>query len=167
MGKSKTTVSIDVEALRRDIQRYANNVCRYAASEIADDLTEAAKLAIQAFYDDYTPVKYHRHFWNFRSNAYRRYYSNPHNRIYRGGVELTPSEMADIYQRKYSTEEVYGSVMEIGSHGPEMYTTVPPMSKSPIQLIIEKRDDMLKNIDLYVDKAKIKAKNDSYSILSL
>lgn len=164
MGKKKGGSSMDFTGLEKDLRRYANNVCRYAASEIADEMTEKALLSIAAFYSDYSPSKYQRHYYNFMNNSFRRYYSNPHNKIYRGGIELTPDAMDAIYQ--HPIDEVYGSVIESGSHGPELYTTVPPMKKSPLQMMYEDRDEIEKNINTYINRAKLKAKNDSYSVLS-
>ena len=159
----KGNIQIDLGNLSRDIQLYANSVCRNTASLIADELTEETKTAIVTFYNDYSPEYYKRNYWNFEKNSYRRYYSNPHNKIYKGGVELTPGLMKDIYQ--HPKDEVFGSVMEIGSHGPELYTSVSPMRPSPIEMVNLKRDEILQDINSYINKAKIHAKNETYSIL--
>ena len=164
MAKRSSSINIDLGTLKEDIRKYANNVCRYAASEIADELTESAMLSIASFYTDYTPSSYTRHYYNFMDRSYKRYYSNPHNSIYRGGVEFTPGRMSEIY-RQASAEEVFGSVMELGSHGPELYTKVPPMEKSPITLIREDRDNIVKHLDEYINRARAKAKKDSYTTL--
>ncbi len=159
----KNSIEIDFGSLEADLRKYANNVCRNAASEIADELTKEARLGINQFYDDYSPIYYRRHFTNFFNNSFRRYYSNPHNTIFSGGVEYTPDAMNDIYQ--HPIEEVFYSVIEVGSHGPELYSIVPAMNPSPMQIVIEKRDSIVKNIQTYINRSKIKSHQAGYSIL--
>jgi len=160
----KNNLTLNLNSLKNDLRKYANQVCKYAASEIADELTEDTVFAIGAFYSHYTPEKYKRHYYNFMNKSYRRYYSNPHNKIYRGGVEFTPNLMDKLYRD--SIDEVFGSVIELGSHGPELYTNVQPMRRSPMQMVIEDRDNIEKNIDEYINRAKAKAKTGTYSVLS-
>lgn len=160
----KNSVEIDFGSLEADLRKYANNVCRNAASEIADELTKEALSAMGAFYSDYTPKQYNRHYYNFMNRSFRRYYKNPHNRIYKGGVEYTPGAMDNIY-RGYSPMEVYISVVEQGSHGPYGLTIVPPMKESPMEMVLNKRDEIEKNIQSYINRAKSKAQKEGYTTL--
>lgn len=168
---SKIKIEFDLGTLKQDLKKYSDSICRNVASEIADELTEDTTFAIGAFYSDYSPDVYVRHYYNFMNKSYRRYYSNPHNKIFRGGVEFTPNQMDNIYQSKRygsntTIEEVFGSVIEAGSHGPELYTKVPPMKKSPMEMVINDRDNIIDKIDEYIDRAKVKARNEHYTVLS-
>lgn len=160
----KGNLATNWNTIEADLRKYANSVCRNAASEIADELTESALFAMGAFYSDYSPEKYSRHYYNFMNRSFRRYYSNPHNKIFRGGVEYTPSLMSSIYSDP--VENVFIDVVGMGSHGPYDFTKVSPMNKSPMQMVVEDRDNIVKNIDLYISKAKDKAQKESYSVLT-
>lgn len=137
---------------------YAQNVTAKAAQLIADDMRESARYAIDEFYNDYSPKYYHRHYFNFKENSYKRYYKNQHNKIFIGGIEFTPERMKDIYQDP--TQEVFDTVYA-GFHGvssmfisPNSFTVTPRMNPSPIQIIKKKRDNITHNIDKYINKAQ-------------
>lgn len=165
MAKSK----IDISGLEDYIKKKVQEIGRITAGKIRDDLTEEAKIAIQAFYDDYSPKYYHRHYYNFKKNSFKKYYANPHNKIYYGGVELTPEALDDLYQD--NTEQVFDSVYA-GFHGvasmigegyysigqtPQKFALVPRrMSPSPMQRLLDKRDYIEKNIQDYLDYAQSK-----------
>lgn len=159
MSKSKT--SVDLGALEQDLRKYANAVARNAASAVADELMTEADNVIQEFYADYTPQYYQRHFYNFENNSYLRYYSNPHNTIFRGGVELTPDALDNIYN--YPGSGVFASVYA-GYHGLPLGST-PVMFPSPMNRLYMKQEEIIKNIDQYIDAAKSMASRESYQIL--
>ena len=153
MAKNK----IDLSGFKGQLEKYCRNVCRITAGQIRDELTEEAMYSIAAFYSDYSPIKYKRHYYNFMDRSYKKYYSNAHNTIYRGGVEFTPDSMADIYTKypvhSYSPAEVFSSVVESGIHGPELlYRTdgsvvenvlAPLMDESPMEMVLKKKDEIL------------------------
>ena len=152
---AKKTVSWnDVE---KELRQYCKKVLSNVAGQVRDELTLEAQYAIEDFYNDYNPLYYHRHYWNFYNNSFKKYYSNAHGIIFRGGVELTPQEMSDIYQD--STNEVFDSVYA-GFHGvssmfvsPKSFSVTPRMSPSPMERILDKRDYIIKNVDKYVQDA--------------
>lgn len=155
--------------VKKDLKKYIGNVLSGAAGRIRDDLTEEAFNSIVQFYTSYTPVSYHRHYYNFMEKSFEKYYSNPHGKIYRGGVRLTPEMMDDIYQD--STQEVFDSVYA-GFHGvssmfetPKSFTVTPVMSPSPMEKVLERRDYIAMHIDDYIQAGVSKANNGNYKIL--
>lgn len=150
--------------LAKQLEQYAIQVCVKAAGLIRDELTETASNAIQAFYADYQPIYYKRHYDNFQKRSFRKYYSNPHNKIITGGVELTPNLMNDYYQDP--VQEVFDMVYA-GFHGPASaipigystsnyvgfsnhFTPVPQMKPSPMEMILERKEDIVNNINDYI-----------------
>ena len=114
--------SVNISGLKDYLERYAKEVGHLTAADIRDELTDTAFYAIVRFYEDYSPTSYKRHYYNFLEKSFRKYYSNAHGTIYRGGVELTPQLMDNIYQSSsgYSdsqiTEQVFDTVYA-GFHG--------------------------------------------------
>lgn len=157
--------------LEKDLKKYIGNVLSGAAGKIRDDLTDEAFNSIAYFYTSYTPVSYHRHYYNFMEKSFEKYYSNPHGKIYRGGVRLTPEALDDIYQDP--TQEVFDSVYA-GFHGvssmfvsPYTFSVTPVMEPSPMERILARRDFIAANIGDYVSYGKNKAKNQSYSVIKV
>lgn len=159
---------IDLSELEAYIKDYANNVARNVAGQIRDDLFDEAKLAIEAFYNSYSPKYYRRHYYNFYNKSFKKYYSNAHCTIYRGGVELTPELMDDIYQDP--VQEVFDTVFIAGLHGPagaitfgydqiseepKFFTPVRSNAGtvSPYKRIMDKRDYIIDHIQDYIDAA--------------
>lgn len=175
MRKNKVIITDD---LIDDLKRYSNEVCKSLAVKTREILYETSQLAIEAFYDDYDPLYYKRHNketgrqpYNFEENSFSKYYKNPHNSIYRGGVLLSYEDMADIYQD--STEEVFDLVYA-GFHGvasgfvsPKTFHNIPPvMSPSPLELIKIKQKYIQENIEKYRESAVKNANKLSYKTLT-
>ena len=80
---------LDLSDLENYLKTYSKTVCRIAVGKIRDELTEEARTAIELFYESYSPVYYNRHYENFRKRSFKKYYANPHNQVYYGGVQLT------------------------------------------------------------------------------
>lgn len=157
MAKNKIHIE-GLNKLEEKAKKYVQNICRITAGTIRDELTKETASAIAAFYADYTPKYYRRHFYNFQNNSFRKYYSNKHGSVYYGGVKLTPSRMADIYQNP--TEEVFDFVYH-GFHGvssgfvsPKTFSVTPVMKPSPLELIYKKKDYIVNNIDKYIKNAQ-------------
>ena len=164
--------NVDVSSLVDYLEKYSKEVGRITAVDIRDELTETAFNAIVAFYESYTPRSYKRHYYNFLEKSFRKYYSNAHGTIFRGGVELTPQLMDNIYQSSagYSpaqvTEQVFDTVYA-GFHGvasTQIYPGEAPrfspavMRPSPMELILSKRDEIENNLDKYIQKAQSKVR---------
>lgn len=153
------------EDLKNDLIKYGQNIAKYMAQEIADDLSQEAHQAITDFYK-YKPIYYLRHenFNNWKS--YKRYYKN-HGDRFTGGVDLLPSAIPDVYSGSNSSpmevfERVYG-----GFHGISSITLgVPPiMDPSPIERILDKKTEILNDYSKYERNASQKAKKDKYIFL--
>lgn len=167
----------DVDALRqilkRDLEKYANNVAKGTAQKIADELTLVTKNAIEDFYNQYNPedpslhngrVYYYRN-WNFRE-VYHRYYKKGTN-VYNGGVRF--SFPPDVYTGTLSDPmSVFVRVIYSGAHGIASRThpnKVPTMSPSPMRLILNKRDEIVKNQQKYFQYGIALAQRDSYEYM--
>lgn len=166
MAKSATWADVE-----RDLKKYCNKTLASAAGKIRDDLTAEAFNAVVFFYTSWSPKYYRRHYYNFLEKSFTKYYSNPHNTIFRGGVKLTPEEMDDIYQDP--TQEVFDSVYA-GFHGvssmfvnPYTFTVTPVTEPSPMEMIIAKRDYIEQHISEYIDYGKSKANELTYSTLEV
>ena len=158
-----------------DIKKFATNTARYTAHMITEDLTEVTKTAIEIFYSNYdpesrNPITYYRN-WNFKE-SFKKYYSN-HNPVFTGGVELLMNELPDVYSgTNAGTDAVFWRVYS-GYHGIASFqsakgqtrTIVPIMRPAPIDMILDKRDEISKHIDRYIDKASSMALNDNYQLI--
>lgn len=175
--------------LYNDIKKYNTAVTYYLAKDIADTMYEEAHSAIRYFYSQYHPHEYVRH-WNFWA-TYKRigtHYGSKKNTV---GVELLLNEFPDEYRNSRSKrgvvdkddkkevfyyesfhrndpQDVFWRVYKFGWHGiaslqPE--TGVPTMTPSPYVRLINKRDEIIKNKDDYIERAKEKAKKGNYNIL--
>lgn len=153
MKKQNTTW----KQIEKELKQYTNQILANTAGQIRDELTEETLCSIEDFYNDYTPLYYKRHYYNFYNNSFTKYYSNAHGTIFRGGVQLTPELLDDIYQD--STEEVFDSVFA-GFHGvssmffnPKSFSVTPRMTPSPMERILNKRSYIIDNINDYVKRA--------------
>ena len=83
-----------------DLNTYSQNVAKFAAIEVRDIMADTACDAIEAFYADYEPDLYLRNYYNFRKKSYKKYYHNSHDKIFSGGIILTPENMDELYIHK-------------------------------------------------------------------
>lgn len=134
-------------AVEKEIKKNLSSLCKRIATQIRDDLTEAAEKAIAEFYASYNPISYDRNYWNFENYSYRKYYYNNNNKRFIGGVQLTPGYLFDLYED--DTYDVYESFFS-GFHGPinKMKKVFPDMimKKSPLEMIYEKRNEIIKQL---------------------
>lgn len=175
MAKKKNVSWDDVE---RDLKKYFGNLLAGAAGKIRDDLTQEAFNSMASFYTDWAPRYYKRHYYNFMENSFKKYYSNPHGTIYRGGVKLTPENMDNIYQKRKdmspqeATYEVFETVYH-GFHGmasmfvsPHSFKVTPVMVPSPLERIKAKRDYIADHLDEYIEYGRKRARKKTYSVIS-
>ena len=155
--------------LKNDLKTYATAACVGLATYVRDAMYDEAKTAIAHFYADYEPIYYKRNYYNFEDNSFKKYYSNPHNSIVRGGVELTPDSLDNIYRAdaKYVFQLVY-----TGHHGnvaafPHDIYNVPPVTKAPIQMLLNKRAAIVNGIGSYKDVVMSAAAKKSYSTINV
>lgn len=184
MIKNKITIS---KELCDDLKKYANKVAVGIASTIRDEMFDEAKNAIHDFYSDYTPINYKRHYYNFSNKSFKKYYYNGHNSIVRGGIELTPYLMDDIYsssingtQKYLSAEKIDGfheqdltdyvfNLVYSGYHGNMSMInsafSVPVTNPSPYERLLNKRDSIIKNINKYKNIGINRANQEFYRTL--
>lgn len=148
-------ITVDVGNLSGSIRSFCNAIMSNATGKIRDELFEEAQSGVNNFYADYSPSSYHRHYYNLMSNAFEKYYAHAGDRWY-GGIRLTPGSMDDIYYKNshpVSGSEVFHTAFEQGWHGPPEYTPVPPMGQPPKEQVERKRDEIVANIQSYIDGA--------------
>ena len=151
--------------IEKRLDKYAKRACSAAAGKARDDLFKEAQNAIVDFYRHYTPDHYKRHYWNFKKNSFRKYYSNKHSSIFYGGVEFTPWLMSAIYRDP--VQEVFDTVYA-GFHGvagmfenPKSFSLIPPrMWPSPMQRLLDKKEEIQANKDIYIAYGKKVAKRE-------
>lgn len=136
--------------LPKEVIQYAQKVTANTARLIAEDMHKEAQFVIETFYNDYTPKYYQRNYVNFQRNSFKKYYNNRNNKVYSGGIELTPELMKDYYN--YPASWVHEAVF-YGFHGLPIEGT-PRMSPNPLQLLLRKQDKIKSNIDKYINKAQ-------------
>lgn len=163
------TIAQDIED---DCKKYATNISKYMAQEIADEMTEVTQNAINDFYEQYDPedltihngrIYYYRH-WNFQK-SFRRHYINK-SPSFSGGVELLKNEIPNVYRGKNSAPGIVFDRVYLGYHGIASFQDcnpeVPIMKPSPIKLIHERFRYINEHLNEYEEKAAQKARKDSY-----
>lgn len=159
------------DELKKDVVKYAANVSRYAAIETREDLARTAYEAVEAFYNDYEPIEYNRHYYNFEKKSFKKYYKNNHDRTFTGGIILSPDYMDDIYRG--STEFIFELVMEEGFHGLDAWNQLDfrPSAPyhitkpSPIEIIEERQRQIASSPEPILHKAIILANAEQYNVL--
>ena len=153
--------SVKITGFKEALTNILRNKTRIATSKIANELTEFTNHAILGFYDHYQPTRYKRQ--GGLSGAFARYYRNPHNTIYHGGVEILPSKGSYTGWREHHKIGVDSSFITQlaifnGMHGNVAAFPHPPLNipqkmlPTPYKLITKKRDDIVKNIDSYFNE---------------
>ena len=166
---AKNKINID-NKLKQDLKKYASAVCTSLAGQFRDEMYKEAHFVIEDFYNDYEPIYYNRHYNNFRKNSFKKHYKNPHNSIIRGGIELTPNELDDLYR---ADKEYVFNLVYLGYHGnvnmfPHTISNVPSiMEPSPLDILLNKRDSLIENINDYKDESINKAKKQKYTFLNV
>lgn len=82
--------------LREDIKDYLRTYAQAYGHVASNEITNAAKYAIEAFYENYTPTWYKRT-ENLKENSYKLYYQDNGRRVY-GGVRISADDMNPYYQ---------------------------------------------------------------------
>lgn len=174
----KSTIN-NLEQFRKDIesdaQKYAINIAKYMAQNIADEMTEVAHNAIEDFYNKYDPedpskhngyIYYYRH-WNFKK-SYKRYYKN-RNPYFSGGIQLLHNDLPNVYTGTNSSPEAVFDRVYLGYHGiASLQNCTPPvpiLKPSPIKRINEKFRYIQQHLKEYEDKAAEQARKDTYNYI--
>lgn len=158
MGDIKIEIPED---LSKDIQQLGNNIAREIAIRAREELTKCYIDAIEMFYDAYDPKSYKRT-WQLRY-SYKKYYTNAHGNIFYGGVKITDERMKETHQ------DPNYQVLDLSIHGWHGYPD--PVrgiyrSPEPYDVVVERRDEILDNIQLWGNDAITNAKTKySYKML--
>lgn len=144
-------IGIDLKNLEDRLKEFSRNLAKNMAIEVREKLYEEAPFCIQTYYSTWSPEYYKRHYYNLMDNSYSKYYSNPHNTVYRGGVRLSSSKMNDIY--RLDTNEVFNMGWFTGEHyhgikgQPGIKIIDYITSPAPYELLEEKKQEILNNIE--------------------
>lgn len=162
----KTKVEIS-NTLVSDLKKYLKEICVGCATYCRDELTSVAEQAINNFYADYSPLKYKRHYTNFRNNSFIKYYNNPHNQIIRGGVELTPDMVEDIY-KGLTGSQVFDFVYA-GYHGVSsaIHGNPAPMNPSPREEIEIAQLFLANSVGALKKKGVERANKNGYQVIEI
>lgn len=132
------------KTLTEELTRFRSAWVKEAAIIARDELSQTAKDAVLAFYRDYAPSTYQRHYYNFLTNSFKPLYKNNHGVSYSGGIYITLEDLAQIYR---GDAEMIGEQVYAGEHGHfetlgvDMPT--PVMSPSPMEIILRKHDELV------------------------
>ena len=107
-----------MDALESDVKMLSHSLSSNLAHKISDEMAQEYQYVIDRFYSEYDPEYYVRHSERGMrpglNKTFRKYYKNPHNTIYYGGIEITSNNMyADYRDPK---EKVLSSFLD-GYHG--------------------------------------------------
>ena len=165
--------------IQKDAEDYAKNIARIMAMDIADEMTDVARSAIETFYGEYDPedaskhngrVYYYRH-WNFEK-SFMRYYKNRDPKFY-GGIKLLMEDFPDEYRGTNSNPPNVFWRVYAGYHGIASFQSakgsiacrVPIMKPAPMTLINERFDYIVSHLKEYENKAAEKAKECKYKYI--
>jgi hypothetical protein len=145
--------------LKDDLQKFGNNIAKNIAITSRDAITNEYAIAVEEFYNAYTPLQYERK-WQLRK-SFRPYYRNPHGTRYHGGVEITTDKMKEVHS---DSNEIVLSYALSGWHGnPNRGIYTPPYIFEHVE---NYRDVLFGYIDLIAADAIAAAKKESYKLLS-
>lgn len=155
----KNNFKIEISSdLKKDIQKYGNNIAKNIAIEAKEKLTSEYRYSVEEFYNSYTPEEYERT-WQLRK-SYRPYYRNAHGTRYHGGVEICVDKMKDTHSEP--NEIVLGFALS-GWHGhPNRGIYTPPYIYEHVE---HYRDILFDYIDLIAAHAIEKSKKENYKVL--
>lgn len=177
----KTRVEVSgLEGLERDLRDYAQAVCSYLSSDIANRIEEEYLTMISRFYGELDPHVYIRHADRGQAPGlpltYRRWRRNNKGKSFEGGIYINTSNMYDDYGslggRHVDASAVLESFLgghdedsaEASWHGPIGHGT--RSSYHILKHMYNFRDEIARNIDLYAPDAIQKARQGTYKYLS-
>ena len=169
-----------IEDIEKDSRDYATNIAKIMAKDIADEMAETARSAIQIFYNQYDPedvtthngnINYYRH-WNFEKKSYQRFYRNHDPRFY-GGIKLLMEEFPNVYTGTNSSPQSVFWRVYSGYHGIASFMSakgktsinVPIMTPAPIEIINKKFQFIQNNLTVYERKAAKEARKKKYKYI--
>lgn len=107
-----------IDVLQKDVKMLSHALSSNLAHKISDEMAEEYQYVIERFYSEYDPQHYVRHSERGMrpglNKTFKKYYKNPHNSIYYGGIEITSENMYNDYRD--SKDKVLTSFLD-GYHG--------------------------------------------------
>lgn len=107
-----------IKSLESDCKMLAHGIASSIAHTISDEMAIEYQYIIDRFYHEYNPDYYKRHSERGMqpglNKTFKKYYKNPHNTIYYGGIEISSDNMYDDYHD--SKDAVLSSFLN-GYHG--------------------------------------------------
>ena len=117
MGITKFKMDF-IDTLKSDVKMLSHALSSNLAHKISDEMAQEYQYVIDRFYSEYNPEYYVRHSERGMipglNKTFRKYYKNPHNTIYYGGIEITSDNMYNDYHD--SKDKVLSSFLN-GYHG--------------------------------------------------
>lgn len=162
---TKININMDfIDVVKDDVKKYMHNISSNLAHRISDELAQEYQYVIDRFYNEYEPLYYIRHstkgMQSGLSKTFKKYYKNPHNTIYYGGIEITSKNMYDDYHD--SKEDVLNSFLN-GYHGRPSLGIESFLA--PFEHMLRFRNLLATKINIFVPDAVNKAKKTSYKLL--
>jgi len=156
--------------LNSDIKLMSHTVSSNLARKISDEMAQEYQYVIDRFYSEYNPEYYVRHSERGMNpglnKTFRKYYKNPHNTIYYGGIEITSDNMYDDYRDP--KEKVLSSFLN-GYHGRP--SAGIESSILPYKHMLKFREQLVNELgrpdSVLFSYAKNKAKALPYKIISI
>lgn len=107
-----------VNTLKQDLHMLSHSISSSLAHKISDEMAQEYQYVIDRFYSEYSPEYYRRHADRGMKpgleKTFKKYYKNPHNTIYYGGIEISSDNMYNDYHD--SEDKVLSSFLN-GYHG--------------------------------------------------
>lgn len=160
-----------LNAIEKDMKKFAHKFSYSFANNASELIQGEYEYVIMKFYREYKPererdgriyIRHHERGFKDHglSRTFKRYYKNPHNTIYYGGIEICADKMYDDYSD--SKEDVLNSFLD-GYHGHPssgIYSSIEPYYH------IVKYCDMLYNHPEHLIEVATKdASKESYDVL--
>lgn len=166
-----TNFKIDfMDALKSDVKMLNHALSSNLAHKIADEMAQEYQYVIDRFYSEYDPEYYVRHSERGMkpglNKTFKKYYKNPHNSIYYGGIEITSDNMYDDYHD--SKDKVLSSFLN-GYHGRPSVGI--ESSLLPYKHMLKYREQLIRELErsdsALFSYAKNKAKKLPYQLIRI
>lgn len=159
-----------MDALKSDMKMLRHSLSSSLAHKISDEMAEEYQYIIERFYSEYTPQYYIRHADRGMKpglqKTFRKYYKNPHNTIYYGGIEIFSDNMYDDYRD--SKDKVLTSFLN-GYHGRP--SAGVESSLYPYRHMLKFREQLINELghsdSALISYARNKAKSLPYNLIKI
>lgn len=159
-----------INTLENDIKMLSHALSSNLAHKISDEMADEYQYIIERFYGEYKPEHYKRHsargLMPGLNKTFKKYYKNPHNVIYYGGIEINSEKMYNDYHD--SKDEVLDSFLA-GYHGRP--SAGIESSLMPYQHMLNFRDSLINELgrsdSSLLSYAKNKARGLPYQLIKI